>query len=177
MENCVFYYREKVFNIFDVDKNEFINSKNKKKVKGPGLYYVFNNQLKYVETETIENRVRIKNKKDYDTMLLILNKDVLNYTGRRWEAFNFKGKDKPKRFYELGTCSELAYEIIEFECKPLEAQKFKLNIINYKNGVAQAYRYKFTFYYMVNSKNIPKEDIEKYTKDLEVYKKYNQLLD
>lgn len=118
-------------------------------------------------------KLSIYNKSDHDEMCKILGVDVVTFSNKKdWIGFSIKYP--VRKFYELGTAPEVAYKIIEFECSPEEREKYKLNLLEYKDGVAKAYRYKFSFYYMMNSnKNISPYKLENYTKDTNIYCEYN----
>lgn len=118
-------------------------------------------------------KLSIYNKSDYEEICQILGVDVVTFSNRKdWIGFSLKFP--VKKFYELGTDPNIAYEVIEFECTPEEADKYKLNLLEYKDGVAKAYRYKFSFYYMMNSnKNMSLYKLDNYTKDVNVYCEFN----
>lgn len=127
-----------------------------------------------VHTQGDKSSIRwILTPKDYYRITEILQVDCFNYSYETgYTCFNFK---KPaKRFYELGTEAELAYGEVEFNCGEEEAYKYKYNAISCENGVVRAYRYKFTFFYMMNSnRNITARELSNYTKDMTTYVKYN----
>lgn len=150
-----------------------------------GLYILTKNESGKITSKRIDvGRIRddydreniklsIYNKKEYEEICKILNVDCITFSNQKdWIAFSIKYP--VKRFYELGSRPELAYGIIEFEISKEEAEKYKLNLIEYKNGIAKAYRYKFSFYYMMNSnKNMSPYKLENYTKNMDIYCEYN----
>lgn len=177
MERYVTYIlKGRCYPVFNVDNNKYYDiGRVEKEVNlsgfDDGLYILSSNpkwKVKLVRTQ--DNR--IVEHTDYCRIVDILKAGIINYTSKyKWCCFSIK--PPAKKFYDLGD-SSLAYEIIEFNCTEAEAKKYQHNLLSYVDGVARAYRYKFTFYYMMNSnKTVSEYDIRNYTTDMSVYRKYN----
>lgn len=176
MKYVVSAKRDYVSAVYNTDIKEYVQKIPRKSIlRGlkDGLYIYDEAKNKLREIELTEGKYIVK-EEDYKEMIQILGADVITYSNRGWMCFNIK--KNVGKIYNLGDkeVANLAYEIIEFPISEDEYKRYKLNLISYNNGIAKAYRYKFTFYYMMNSnKSVSDYELHNYTKDLITYIKYN----
>lgn len=168
--------RDYVSAIYNTDIKEYVQKIPKKSILRnlrDGLYIYDEEKNKLREVELTEGKYIVK-ESDYKEMIEILGADIITYSNKGWMCFNIK--KNVGKIYNLGDSevAKLAYEEIEFPITEDEYKRYKLNLISYNNGIAKAYRYKFSFYYMMNSnRSVSDYELLNYTKDLMVYVKYN----
>lgn len=121
------------------------------------------------------------NHKTIEAIISVTDKGII-------EINTIKGDiNNPPRFYDLGNpdVAKLAYETIEFEAensskysadstKTVDGQEVS-RAVNAKvtGNLVSGERYKWSFYYLFNSKKYIGKDLELYYTDRDVYNKYN----
>lgn len=176
MKYVVGVKRDYVSAVYNTDTKDYVQKIPRKPILRnlkDGLYIYDEEKNKLREIELTEGKYIVK-EKDYKELIEILGADIITYSNKGWMCFNIK--KNVGKIYNLGDkeVADLAYEIIEFPISEDEYKRYKLNLISYDNGIAKAYRYKFSFYYMMNSnRSVSDYELLNYTKDLSVYIKYN----